>query len=66
MFKCLLCNRMNGTWQELEAYTGLPCKCNPMPRRLAENNGGCQPVIPLTEADVRRIVRDELSKRGST
>lgn len=35
-----------------------------IPRRSDET--GCRPTAPLTEADVRRIVREELVKQQST
>ncbi len=52
-------------------YGALTCKCwaayrsNPMPNDAVQNPPpGCQPLRQLTEADVRRIVRDEIGKQG--
>lgn len=42
------------------------CQCwaqyDPAPN--AAKQPGCVPLVPLTEADVRRIVREELAKQG--
>lgn len=34
-------------------------------RYIPSPEPGCQPLKPLTEADVRRIIREELGKRES-
>lgn len=48
-------------------YAGPQCKCwvtwNPAPHAAPQIPfDGCQPLRQLTEADVRRIVREELAR----
>lgn len=34
-------------------------------RPMPPNPNGCRPAVPLTEADVRRIVREEIAAAGA-
>lgn len=65
MHKCQRCGLPQ--FDGVAGYAGPQCKCwafyapnPPLPR------AGGHPVQPMTEEDVRRIVRDELDKAGTT
>jgi hypothetical protein len=63
MFHCQRCNLP--VFDGLASYAGPQCKCwatyHPAPHAAA-HPGQCWPAVPLTETDVRRIIREELAK----
>ncbi len=63
MIKCQRCGLPQ--FEGPAGYVGPQCKCwaaySPAPNAA---NQGCQPARPLTEAEVRQIVRDELRRAG--
>ena len=68
MHKCYHCDLPCFNLDESVAYVGPTCQCwnRPIPFALSPPDAAkCQPAVPLTEEDVRRIVRDELAKGGA-
>lgn len=55
-------------FEEVVGYFGSRCMClaswqTPIYKRLSPTkDNGCKPLSPLTEEDVRRIVREELAR----